>query len=626
MESYLASSEIINWQHPDILNKAKALARGLKNPVEIASACFLFVRDEIRHSNDYKMNPVTCIASDVLKHKTGYCYAKSHLLAALLRANQIPVGLCYQRLTIENDQPPFCLHGLNAVYLPEFGWYRMDARGNKTGVNAEFCPPEERLAFPIITEGEADFPEIWPEPLPVVIKVLTSSLTYQDVAENLPDIEICGDGKLPGPFNDTRNRLRDSDPEGNEDPYGFELRTGQPVKLLVINCGSSSLKFTLFNTTDPDLYARGQVERIGIPGTVLTLNSSRGQSEIQVEEGTHQGAFSAMLNTLESTGLIHEFSEITAVAHRNTLGGEKHRGAVLITEELIQEVEGYSDLFPLHNPPIIAGIRAAQALLPEAVHVTVFDSSFHSTIPSFAHLYALPYAYYEEKGVRRFGYHGSSHKYASLKAAQFLKRPVNSLKTIVCHLGSGASLCAIHHGRSVDTTLGFSPLEGVIMGTRCGDLDPGLLLYLMKHENMGYEELSEMLSKQSGLLGMSGVSSDMREVEAAAAEGNRRAMLAIETYAYRVRKYIGGYVAALEDLDVLVFTGGIGQGSVLIRSLACQGLARMGIILDKEKNRGADGFNTITDITTEDSQVRVLVIPADEERMIARDTLATLAL
>ncbi len=413
-------------------------------------------------------------------------------------------------------------------------------------------------------------------------------------------------------------------PSPSDDPYGLTLRTEQPMKLLIINCGSSSLKFTLFDTMDTQSFARGQVERIGLPDALLTLDSSNGNTEMPLPDNSHSSAFSAMLTSLKGAGIITNLAEITAVAHRNSLGGEKHRGAVLVTEEIIKEMEGYTPIFPLHNPHIINGIRVAQTLLPDAIHVTVFDSSFHNTIPSFAYLYALPYEYYKEKGLRRFGYHGSSHKYASLKAAQFLKKPFNKLETIVCHLGSGSSICGIDHGRSVDTTMGFSPLEGLIMGTRCGDLDPGLLLYLMKYEGMGYDDLDDLLNRKSGLLGLSGVSSDMREIQAAADEGNNRAMLAIKTYAYRVRKYIGAYVAAMEGLDVLVFTGGIGQGSVLIRSLACQGLARMGICLDEEKNRKADGFNTITDIAAKDALVRILVIPADEERMIARDTLATL--
>jgi len=423
--------------------------------------------------------------------------------------------------------------------------------------------------------------------------------------------------------------------EGNEaktgaliqssDPYGLDLQTNEPVKLLIINCGSSSLKFHFIDTMDQDNSAKGSVERIHLENTQLTYKSANANEKKDLGQGDHKVAFEAMLEILtdKKVGIVANLDDITCVAHRSTLGGEKHRGAVLITEEVIEDMDQYSAVFPLHNPPIISGIRLSQTLLPKAIHVTVFDSSFHATVPSFAYLYALPYEYYEEKGIRRFGYHGSSHKYASLKTAQYLKRPFNKLETIICHLGNGSSVCGVDHGRSVDTTMGFSPLEGLIMGTRCGDLDPGVILHLMR-EGMGYDELNELLNKKSGLLGISGVSSDMREIEASADDGNHRAMLAIKTYAYKVRKYIGSYVAAMEGLDALVFTGGIGQGSALIRSLACQGLYRMGITIDEKKNRNADGFKEICDISTEDSLVRVLIIPADEERMIARDTLATL--
>lgn len=426
--------------------------------------------------------------------------------------------------------------------------------------------------------------------------------------------------------NNTYEQLKTNALVQSRDPYGFDLQTEEPMKLLIVNCGSSSLKFHLFDTMDDTTFAKGVVERIGLEGTRLSYESSKGSVQVEIPEQSHAKAFEVMLASLTdaSLGVVNDLDDIASVAHRGVLGGEKHREAAIVTHKVIEEMEQYTSVFPLHIPPIINGIRLAQELLPEAIHVTVFDSSFHNTIPPFAYLYALPYEFYEQKGLRRFGYHGSSHKYASLKAAQFIKRPFNKLETIVCHLGNGASVCGIDHGRSVDTTMGFSPLEGLIMGTRCGDLDPGLLLYLMKHENMGYDELDELLNKKSGLLGLSGVSSDMREVEAAAEDGNRQAMLAIKTYAYKVRKYIGAFFASMEGLDVLVFTGGVGQGSVLVRSLACQGLSRMGIVIDEKKNREAEGFRRICEISTEDSPVKVLIIPADEERMIAREALATL--
>ncbi|PIE61009.1 MAG: acetate kinase [Desulfobacterales bacterium] len=406
--------------------------------------------------------------------------------------------------------------------------------------------------------------------------------------------------------------------------YGLALKTDRPLKLLVINCGSSSLKFAVFDTMDTDTFARGEVERIGLANTRLTLTASQGEKVRLLDDNSHQGALGAMLDTLESVGIVQGLDDIAVVAHRSTLGGEKYKGAVEVTDQVIGVMEGYIPLFPVHNPSIIKGIRLAQALLPNAVHFTVFDSSFHSTIPDFAYIYALPYAYYRDKGLRRFGYHGSSHQYASLRSAQFLGHAVTALKTIVCHLGNGASICAIDGGRSVDTTLGFSPVDGLIMGTRGGELDPGLLLHLMKVEGLQYDALAELINQKSGLLGLSGISSDMREVELAAIQGNPRACLTINAYTYRIRKYIGAYIAALEGLDALVFTGGIGQGSARVRHLACRGLSHMGIRLDEEKNTTADGFNEITDIAAKDSLVRILVIPADEERMIARETLSAL--
>ncbi len=409
-----------------------------------------------------------------------------------------------------------------------------------------------------------------------------------------------------------------------QDPYGLALKTDWPLKLLVINCGSSSLKFTLFDTMDTSAFARGQVEWSGLSRNRLTLTTSKGDRNFLLDDPNHQGALQAMLEALKSVGVVDRLDDIKAVAHRSTLGGEKYKGAVEITEKVIGVMEGYIPLFPVHNPSIIKGIRLVQSLLPNAVHLTVFDSSFHSTIPDFAHIYALPYEYYRDKGLRRFGYHGSSHQYASLKSAQFLGHDVTTLKTIVCHLGNGASICAVNGGHSVDTTLGFSPVDGLIMGTRVGELDPGLLLHLIKAEGLSYASLDELINKKSGLLGLSGISSDMREVESAADKGNPRARLTINAYTYRIKKYIGAYIAALEGLDVLVFTGGIGQGSVQVRHLACQGLSHMGIRLDEEKNKAADGFNAITDIAVTDSPVRVLVIPADEERMIAREALTRL--
>ncbi len=293
------------------------------------------------------------------------------------------------------------------------------------------------------------------------------------------------------------------------------------------------------------------------------------------------------------------------MGHRVVHGGEKFAGAVLIDDAVLAEIEVLSPLAPLHNPVNAAGIREARRVFTAVPHVAVFDTAFHATLPSHAYLYGLPYEFYEKKGVRRYGFHGSSHNYVALAAAQFLKRRPRELKIVSCHLGNGASLCAIDHGRSVDTTMGFTPGEGLIMGTRCGDLDSGVLAFLAREDGMTAAQLDELLNKQSGLLGLSGISSDMREVEMAADDGDARALLALKVFCYRVRKYIGAYVAAMGGLDVLIFTAGIGQGSAGVRATALQGLRCMGLHLDEERNRAATGKETAR-ISTDDSPVIVL--------------------
>jgi acetate kinase len=306
-------------------------------------------------------------------------------------------------------------------------------------------------------------------------------------------------------------------------------------------------------------------------------------------------------------------------------GGEKFTRATLIDDVVLAELEALSSLAPLHNPVNIAGIREARRVFPALPHIAVFDTAFHATLPSQAFLYGLPNEFYEKKSVRRYGFHGSSHQYVPLAAAQFLKRRPRELKIISCHLGSGASICAIDHGRSVDTTMGFTPNEGLIMSTRCGDLDSGVLTFLQRNDGLSAEQLDELLNKKSGLLGLSGISSDMREVEKAADAGDAHALTAIKTFCYRVRKYIGAYVAAMGGLDVLIFTAGIGQGSAGVRATSLQGLDCMGIKLDEARNREACGGKEIARISVDDSPVTVLVIPTDEERTIARQTLRTLS-
>jgi acetate kinase len=411
------------------------------------------------------------------------------------------------------------------------------------------------------------------------------------------------------------------------DPYGLQLKGERPEKILVINCGSSSLKYSFFDSENESSTARGQIERIGIDGTCLIHHGKSGKVTRDLPGAGYKEAFEAMLQELSGpeNGVIRDPSEISVVGHRVVHGGERFIEAIVIEDEILEHIESLSHLAPLHNPVNVAGIKEARRIFPAVPHVAVFDTAFHSTLPAYAYLYGLPYKYYEKNGVRRYGFHGSSHSYVCLKAAQHLQRQVNELKIASCHLGNGASLCAIDHGRSVDTTMGFTPGEGLIMGTRCGDLDPGVISYLEREEGLTGTQIDQILNKQSGLLGLSGISGDMREIEQAAANGDVRALVALKAFTYRVRKYIGAYLAAMGGLDVLIFTGGIGQGSAGVRSLALQGLQCMGIHLDEQLNREARGFSEVCRISTDDSPVTVLIVPTDEERMIARETLRSLS-
>jgi acetate kinase len=412
----------------------------------------------------------------------------------------------------------------------------------------------------------------------------------------------------------------------DNDPYGLKLKGERPEKVLVINVGSSSLKYSFYDTMDESRQAKGLVERIGLGGTRVKHRGPKGEVKRDLEKGDHAAAFKAMLAELTSkeTGVIGSASEVSVVAHRVVHGGEKFTEATLLTDELVTEMEKLNPLAPLHNPVIIAGIREMRKLFPAVPHVGVFDTGFHHTLPAYAFLYGLPYEYYEKKAVRRYGFHGTSHKYVALRAAQFLKRRPNELRLVSCHLGNGASMCAIDHGRSGDTTMGFTPLEGLIMGTRSGDLDPGVLAFLEREEKLSVSKSEELLNKKSGLLGLSGVSSDMREVLRAADQGNQRALIALKAYCYRIRKYIGAYVASMGGVDAVIFTGGVGQGSAVVRALALQGLECMGMTLDSKRNQEAPG-DEISRITTDDSKVTVLVVPTDEERMMAREALRALS-
>ncbi len=412
-----------------------------------------------------------------------------------------------------------------------------------------------------------------------------------------------------------------------EDPYGLKLKGERPEKILVINCGSSSVKYSFYDTEDESRQARGVVERIGITGTRLVHKGPKREAKRELASAGFAEAFAAIVTELTSkeTGVINSPGDVSLVAHRVVHGGERFTEATLITDEVISELEALSPLAPLHNPVNIAGIREMRRLFGAVPHVAVFDTAFHHTLPAYAFLYGLPYEYYEKKAVRRYGFHGTSHAYVTLRAAQFLGKRPNELEMVSCHLGNGSSLCAVDHGRSVDTSMGFTPAEGLIMGTRCGDIDAGVLAFLERSEGTSATKSEELLNKRSGLLGLSGISSDVRELLKAADEGNAKALLALKTFCYRVRKYIGAYVAAMGGLDTVIFTGGIGQGSAVVRALALQGLGCMGISLDEQRNRDARGFDEVCRISTDDSRVTVLVVPTDEERMMGREALRALS-
>ncbi|MBD3346817.1 MAG: acetate/propionate family kinase [Chitinivibrionales bacterium] len=411
----------------------------------------------------------------------------------------------------------------------------------------------------------------------------------------------------------------------SDDPYGFRLRTEMPSKILIINCGSSSLKYTLFDTGNPGAEIRGVVERIGESRLIHLSSYSTTRSSDELPGGDHADAFRAVIDYLvDKCKVIKSPGDITAVGHRVVHGGDQFSGPVIIDDTTMKAIEDAAVLAPLHNPVNIIGIREAQKIFHSVPHVAVFDTTFHHTLPPYAYMYGLPYELYKEKKIRRYGFHGMSHFYISLKAAEYLHRPFNELEIISCHLGNGASMCAIDHGRSVDTSMGFTPTPGLIMGTRTGDIDPSILLHLMRTENMSVDELDHLINKESGLKGISGISNDMREIEDAAERGEHRALLAYKSFCYHIRKYIGAYVAAMQGLDVVVFTGGIGYKSPGVRSLSCQGLGYMGIDIDESKNHSVPSDGAVTDISHEGSPVRILVIQTDEERMIARETLRTI--
>jgi acetate kinase len=411
------------------------------------------------------------------------------------------------------------------------------------------------------------------------------------------------------------------------DPYGLRLTTTSPEKILVINCGSSSLKFHYYDTADESAVLSGLVERIGLDDAFLSAESKSGKVSKVLGKIGYEEAFRAAMDLLtdEKDGVIEDLGELSAVGHRVVHGGNKYNHPVVIDEKVLQDIQKYIRLAPLHNPANLMAIKASQKLMPGVPQIAVFDTGFHQKMPAHAFLYGLPYEFYEKDGIRRYGFHGISHQYVALQAAAHMKRRFRELKIITCHLGNGASICAIDHGRSVDTSMGLTPLEGLVMGTRSGDLDPSAILYLNKEKGLSLDEIEEILNRRSGLKGLTGISSDLREIEEEANRGNQKALSAINIFCYRIRKYIGAYMAAIGGLDALVFTGGIGEGSAWVRGLACQGLSHMGITIDTIRNKTASPAQGETeDISDEFSQVRVLVIPTDEERMIAREAIRTL--
>ena len=392
------------------------------------------------------------------------------------------------------------------------------------------------------------------------------------------------------------------------------------MNVLVINCGSSSLKYQLVDMRDESVLAKGLVERIGIEGSVLK-HETTGKEKAVIEQPmeNHKVALELVIAALtdENYGAIKGMDEINAVGHRVVHGGEKFSGSVVIDENVIKAMEECIDLAPLHNPPNLMGINACREIMPNVPMVGVFDTAFHSTMPKSSYIYPLPYELYEKYGIRRYGFHGTSHKYVAQRTAALLERPLEDLKIVTCHLGNGASVTAISGGKSVGTSMGFTPLEGLAMGTRCGDIDPAIVTFIMEKENLDIEGINNLLNKKSGVLGISGVSSDFRDIENAAKEGNERAQLALDIFDLRVRKYIAAYAAVMGGVDAIVFTAGLGENSALNREAIVNGLEFMGVKICPERNK-TRGKEVV--VSTDDSQVKVLVIPTNEELMIARDT------
>ena len=393
------------------------------------------------------------------------------------------------------------------------------------------------------------------------------------------------------------------------------------MKILVLNCGSSSIKYQLFDMESKSVLAKGGIEKIGLEGSFLKLTQPDGEKVTltkDIPEHTTGVRFIISVLTGEEYGVIKSINEIDAVGHRMVHGGEKFSSSVLLTDEVMKDFEACNDLAPLHNPANIKGVNAVKDIAPEMPQVGVFDTSFHQTLPDYAYIYGIPYELYEKYGIRRYGFHGTSHRYITKRVCEMLGVKPEEKKIITCHIGNGGSIAAVKNGKCVDTTMGLTPLEGLMMGTRSGDIDPGAIPFIMEKLQLDGKGLSDLLNKKSGVLGVSGVSSDMREVEAAAASGNKRAELANTIYFYRIKKYIGAYAAAMGGVDIIAFAGGVGENQYPCREAALEGLEFIGVELDKELNKKSRGEEVV--LSTPESKVKVVLVPIDEELMIASDT------
>lgn len=394
------------------------------------------------------------------------------------------------------------------------------------------------------------------------------------------------------------------------------------MKVLVLNCGSSSLKYQLIDMNNESVLCKGLVERIGIEGSILKHEKDGLEGKYIVEQPMkdHKDAINHVLTAVihPEVGAVKEMKEIDAVGHRIVHGGEKFASSALLTDEVINVINECVELAPLHNPANLMGVEACKAILPDVPQVGVFDTAFHQTMPQKSFLYGLPYELYTKYGVRRYGFHGTSHMYVSERAAEMIGKPIEELKIITCHLGNGASISAVDSGKCIDTSMGLTPLEGLIMGTRCGDIDPAIVPFIMKKEGLDIDGIDKLMNKQSGVYGMTGISSDFRDIEDAAKDGNELAKVALEAYAHKVKKYIGAYTSIMNGVDAIVFTAGLGENGISMREMICKDMDFFGVKLSSEKNN-VRGKETV--ISSDDSRVKVLLIPTNEELMIARDTL-----